>query len=315
MKHLCTALTALALSAMLMLSGCINGDPYKAGGDTGRQTPSPDTPNTPDTSGTPSAPGTPDAKPGTSDSRPAWARLDFRHSDVNLRACAYENPDGVSFTVGSSTFTYFMRDSDIWYSGIVEFENTGSVDLTFETIATHLEDAQGNVLDNGRSMIAGLVPCQLKPGETGWIYINDLLSPYNYKGEKVRDISLDKGLVWVFDTLRARSALPTVRYDEADVYLEEAETGLRFIGTLTHTGESYPLVEDWVVLFDAHDKVLAIEKIGATNEGTRVRTGETLKIYDEKLGTYYWVHNKEITYDMVARIYIVTRHHVGTWYH
>ena len=327
-RFVSVACAVLLLSAMLMLGGCIYGNTTGGSegsgsgsgggkdytlpnsGSDGNQSAYPEIGG--DSSGqTPSS----SAKPGTSDARPAWARLDFRHSDINMSACAYENLDGVRYTITYSTFTYFEKDGDIWYSGIVEVQNTGSGDLTFEYIVTHLEDGQGNVLADSRTMIAELVPCQLAPGETGWIYINSLISPYNYKAEKVRELDIDAGLVWVFDELRARAAKPTVRYDGADIYLEEGDQGLRFTGTITHTGEAYPEVVDWVVLFDAQGKVLAVEKVAvAGKKAVNVETDETLKIYDEKTGFYYWVHNKEITYDMVARIFIVTRHHVGGWY-
>ena len=316
MKNVCAVLTALLLSATLMLSGCINGDPNKGGsvssggsqaalpetdGNGGQQAPAPSTPGT---------------KPGTTDTRPAWARLDFRHSAIDMGACVRTDRDGVSYAITYSTFTYFEKDGDIYYSGVVEVQNTGSKDLTFEYIHTHLEDGQGTVLADSGTMLAELVPCQLAPGETGWIYINSLVSEYNYKAEKVRDLDIDRGLVWVFDELKARAAKPTVRYDGADIYLEEGDSGLRFIGTITHTGDPYPEVVDWVVLFDARDKVLAVEKVAVAGKtAVNVENGETLKIYDERYGFYYWVHNKEITFDMVAKILIVTKHHVGGWYY
>ena len=104
---------------------------------------------------------------------------------------------------------------------------------------------------------------------------------------KVRELDIGDGLVWVFDKLEARTVNSSFRYDGADIYLEETDKGLRFIGTLTHTGEPYPVVEDWVVLFDARGTVLAVEKVVATTTSTQVQTGETLKIYDERFGTYH----------------------------
>ena len=325
MRFVSAVLATSLLCGVLLLSGCIaprsTGGSEGSGSGSGESGKSYSLPNSGggDSQQAPSsaAPSTPSAKPDTTDTRPAWARLDFRHSEIDMSSCVSENPDGVSYAIIYTTFTYFEKDGDIWYSGIVEVRNTGSQDMTFEYIDTHLEDGQGKVLADSGTMIAELVPCQLAPGETGWIYLNSLISEYNYKAEKVRDLDIDAGLIWVFDTLKARAAKPTVRYDGADIYLEEGDKGLRFIGTLTHTGETYPVVEDWVVLFDARDTVLAVEKVAASNGGGsfQIENGETLKIYDERFGSYTWVHNKEITDDMVAKILVVTKHHVGGWYY
>ena len=101
-----------------------------------------------------------------------------------------------------------------------------------------------------------------------------------------------------------------IRYDGADIYLEEDDTSLKLFSTVMCNGTggeaSNPSVTVDAVLSYARGNVATIERVASNNStlGT-LEPGQVLSISSSSF--YPYISNKEITLSMVAKTLIVTQ--------
>ena len=195
--------------------------------------------------------------------------------------------ENFSYVVGTTVVETYTYSSSNYIKVYTPITNNGNVNIYVFTVSYDIEDSAGNLKDSISEYSVDFYPQILKPGETGYAYVEK-----QYKGDTLDDL-----VAVPHPKIKNAKSKAAVRYQVSDLSLQEDTYYVfRLLGRITNnqTEASSSLMTLSATFFDKDGKLIT----QLWTYPGEIQPGESLSF--SKVSTDMYYHRNEYTIDDIA---------------